>query len=93
MIFQILHLIIIENSNKQIIINAKLYLRLEIDIKIKILTILMLFFNKHQSIFIRSKKIEKIIKNLNKNINIPIKSLNINVSRYNYEISINRNYS
>ena len=90
MIYQIIHSIIIEIKLNKLILNAKIFLRLNYEIQVKILLIFIKYVN-NQSINLRTKKIDGLIDKIKNHKNITIESKKTSILLLKNKIIITRN--
>ena len=89
MIYQILNLLIIKVDYKKLILNAKDFLSLNTEIRVKILEKGMQYVN-NSNFQIRSKKIENMIIKISKFQNITLKSYKTSINRIDDKIIITK---
>ena len=89
MIYQILNLLIIKVSFKKLVLNAKDFINLNSEIRVKILTKGIQYINK-SAFQIRSKKIEDMVTKISKFQNITLKSNKTSIIRINNSIIITK---
>ena len=82
MIFQILHLVILEIRLKKIVLDIKKLLKLEHELQVKLLDISIKFLNNNK-LNVRYKKIEDIVKIIQNPINVSLKTQNILIKKNN----------
>ena len=89
MIYQILNLLIIKVSFKKLVLNAKDFINLNSEIRVKILTKGIQYVN-NSDFQIRSKKIEDMVTKILKFQNISLKSNKTSIIRINNSIIITK---
>ena len=89
MIYQILNLLIIKVSIKKLVLNAKDFINLNSEIRVKILTKGVQYVN-NSAFQIRSKKIEDMVTKILKFQNISLKSNKTSIIRINNSIIITK---